>query len=211
MEQLASTTNRPTSSQETRPEAAAFNEKPWFLIHTQPCREKAVIGKLGAQNIKSFLPLTFAKRFNGEHCPLFPSYVFASFDRLIHRDVNESLSRLPLLGRVVYFGSKPAEVPAEILIAISQRLDATGCFITDEAAKEQAFRFDQGDRVLISDGPLKGMQGVFQGTVKGRDAAYVLLTTIEHHSQGISCGRQLQNLSGSSWTVQVDARNLVMA
>ncbi|HLW51283.1 MAG TPA: transcription termination/antitermination NusG family protein [Candidatus Angelobacter sp.] len=199
--------------QESQPGAAAFSDKPWFLIHSQPCRERSVISKLGGFGIKTFLPLTFQRRANGFHCPLFPSYIFASFEYAMHRDVNESLSRLPLLGRVVYFGSRPAEVPVEILVALAERLDAAGCLITDDRTDVSApvARFDAGDRVLISDGPLKGMMGIFQGTVKGREAAYVLLTTIEHHSQGISCGRQLQDLKGSSWRVEVDARNLVLA
>lgn len=205
--------DRPTELHETHREAAAFSENPWFLVHSQPCRERAVISKLGGFGIKTFLPLTFQKRANGQHCPLFPSYIFASFEYAMHRDINESLSRLPLLGRVVYFGAKPAEVPGEILIELAHRLDAAGCLITDDRVEvaRPVPKFDAGDRVLICDGPMRGMQGVFQGTVKGRDAAIVLLSTIEHYSQGISCGRQLQELKGSSWRVEVDSRNLVYA
>jgi transcription antitermination factor NusG len=166
---------------ESQREAAAFNEipelsHPWFLIHSQPCREHAVISKLKAFQVETFLPLTPHQRANKQHCPLFPSYVFAAFPYEFHRDVNDSLSRLPLLGRVVYFGNQPAQVPQEVIAAMRERADGRGMIGAVDHRATAAF--NHGDKVGVVAGPLKGFEGVFDCALSSHDRVRILLDTV---------------------------------
>lgn len=175
-------TNRRVEPLEVNREAAAFNDSdPWFLIHAQSLREKVVVEKLESNQmfrehgLRTYLPLTIQKRGAVTHSyPLFPSYVFVQIEYDLHRDVHESLSRLPLLGRVVYFGGKPAIVPTAVLVEIFRRQNSSGFVELTNAEQD----FAHGDRVNVVSGLLRGFSGIFDRRLSGSDRAQILLSTI---------------------------------
>lgn len=76
--------------------------------------------------------------------------------------------------KVVRFGAQLAEVPEEVINQLQKRMDEHG-YIGQVVAKK---RFTRGDRVLITDGPMRNMQGIFDCELSGRERVRILLDTV---------------------------------
>jgi transcription antitermination factor NusG len=104
--------------------------------------------------------------------PLFPRYIFARFE------VDRLLSKVLFtrgVQSVVSFGSVPAEINDEIISFIQSQVAEDGFVRVGE-------HFKTGDQVVINDGPLRSLSGVFERQVNGSDRVLILLSTI--HYQG---------------------------
>jgi transcriptional antiterminator RfaH len=98
---------------------------------------------------------------------LFPCYIFAFFD---------AESQTHLVGytrgvRYVVGKESPLSVPTEIIAAITERMEDG--FVTPVGE-----HFTKGERVRITEGPLKDFYGVFERNVTGRKRAMILLETL---------------------------------
>lgn len=216
------TENRPERLLRSQEGAAAFLETndPWFLIHTQPTRERSAVEKLKSFHVVTYLPLTtIVRSVRGKskprHIPFFPSYLFASFPYEFHRDVHESLSRLPLLGRVVYFGALPAMVDAELVNEIFRRQNSQGLIEMEDSCSEMDFQ--PGDRVEVVSGPLKGLQGIFNKKLSSFERVQILLdNTIVKGNRGdwnvqSKFGGHAPELHGLSMRIDLSSKDLVLA
>lgn len=97
--------------------------------------------------------------------PLFPGYLFASFDassflRAVHYAHG--------VRGVVRSGTEPAEVPAELLDAIRARM-RDGYVVLDPP------RFHPGERVEVVEGPLRGCTGIFERNLSAERRVAILL------------------------------------
>jgi transcriptional antiterminator RfaH len=145
----------------------------WYVVHTKPCQEERAVNNLNAWGIGTLAPWLETRRTFGSRQPLFPSYVFASFnaDRALHQ-VNLTRG----VSYVVEFGGKPSPVDDDIIDSLRQRIDDCGV-----AHLEPQLR--PGDEVMIQSGPLRSFLGVFQRQLTGRDRVRVLLTTVGFNAQ----------------------------
>lgn len=126
---------------------------PWFALNVKTHHEKAVGRALRGKGYDSFVPLYRSHHRSGGRLreaflPLFPNYVFASFD---------PFQRLPVLTipgvfSIVLVGGIPAAVPIGELEAIDQ--------VTQSGlALEPSTFLEIGNAVSIEDGPLRGLEG----------------------------------------------------
>lgn len=151
----------------------------WYVIRTKLKQEERA-----DSNLRSCVEETFAprikelrhNRFTGQQTytvkPLFPSYIFARFDL-------SSLTRKVLFTRgvhsIVSFGGCPAHVDEGIIEMIKSRMKNDGFVrLGDE--------FSFGDEVMIKDGPLKSVSGIFQREAKGPERAMILLRTVSYQA-----------------------------
>jgi transcription antitermination factor NusG len=124
----------------------------WYAIYTTPRHEKAVVKRLDAQHIETYLPLYSVARIWRERkvnveLPLFPGYVFAKMR------VSDKGSVLALTGviRLVSFNNNAAALTDE---EISRLKSSLAIF----KAKPYPF-LTIGRCVRVKSGPFSGMEG----------------------------------------------------
>ncbi len=142
----------------------------WYALHTQPHREPQVAHLLLDKGIEVFLPIVSVRhrRYGRVERPLFPCYLFARLDLDI-----EGLSPVrwtPGLRRVVAFGERPVSIPDEVISRLSERVREM-----QEAGGLPAHDFKPGDRLVITHGPLRGLEAVFQGPMRPSERVRVLI------------------------------------
>jgi transcription antitermination factor NusG len=136
-------------------------QHPWFALAVKHHHEKAVARALDSKGFPQFLPLYQSQHRSGGRMqpvslPLFPSYVFSSFD---------PARRLPILtipgvGSIIAIGRNPAPIPVEELESVERMIRS--------ALPVVPFPFLQsGDPVYIEHGPLRGLEGTLV-TCKGQ-------------------------------------------
>jgi transcriptional antiterminator NusG len=149
----------------------------WYAVHTRSRFEQKVYDGIFGKSIEVFLPRiqVMSRRKDRRKkilVPLLPGYVF------VRTDLNpeEYLNVLKTVGvvRMVGFQGKP--VPArDEEIASLMILDGT-----DRTVQNRAY-MNKGDRVMIMEGPLKGLVGFYLGH-KGVSDKVVVSVELLHRS-----------------------------
>jgi transcriptional antiterminator RfaH len=141
-----------------------------------------------AQEISTDLLTTSRKVLHGKcrstTSPLFPRYLFAKFD------VSSQLRAVTYargVKSIVTFGNGPSMVDESIIHAI--RSQATNGII--ETSED---RFSPGQIVRIQDGPLCGLEAVFEKRLGGTNRAVLLLKAISFQARVILESRHVVNM-----------------
>jgi transcriptional antiterminator RfaH len=150
-----------------------MSERSWYLLKTKTHKERTAIEQLALLGGSAFTlwmrrPAVRFGRAMRIVTPLFPGYVFASFD-LTHDYFKVVHS--PGVHSVVRIGGELAVVPGFMLDEIKGR--ANGGPIEVPVRRRLS-----GDRVTINDGPLKGLEAVFQRYMSGERRVAILLNFI---------------------------------
>jgi len=141
--------------------------KAWYALHTKPNTELRVERVLLARGLRAFLPML--PRTSGRSArPLFPSYLFVQCD--LDTVGSDQLRWIPGLRSVLTLDGRPAVVPDSAIKLICDELARV-----QEAGGLPAHRFRPGDEVIIEDGPLAGLRGIFQGPVGPAQRVHILL------------------------------------
>lgn len=147
----------------------------WHAIYTKPQEEGRAEANLAAGGIEALYPRVRQERRNpytgkAVHLPrpLFPRYIFARFDAAteLHR-----VCYTRGVKSLVSFGGGPLPVEDEVIALLRSRVGEDGFVPLDDGLRS-------GDEVEISDGPLRGMRGVFDRSLSGERRVMVLLTAI---------------------------------
>ncbi len=142
----------------------------WYALYTQPHRELQVAHLLFTKGVEVFLPMvpTRHRRLGKVDRPLFPCYLFAR--------LNLDMSGLSLvywtpgLRRVVAFDQRPVPIPDEVIVRLQERVQAV-----QAAGGLPTHEFQPGDQVVITDGPLRGLEAVFHGPMRPSERVRVLI------------------------------------
>ena len=142
----------------------------WYAFYTKPRQEAAVAAHLQSQGIAAFLPLYHDRQQGKEPRPrpLFPCYLFAALDAASAG--RSALGWTPGLRCVVSFAGVPAPVPEEAIALVRKRLaevEARGGFLQ--------LRFQPGERVRITGGPMTGLEAVFEGPLEPAARVRILI------------------------------------
>lgn len=129
-------------------------EKKWYAIYTKPRWEKKVAESLLEKGIDHYLPLhkvlrQWSDRKKWIREPLFKSYIFVF---ITQEEYLPSL-RTPGVVRFVTFEKKAVSIPLVQIEAIKTFI-ATGEEMIDETIHVKI-----GDRVVVTHGALKGLEG----------------------------------------------------
>lgn len=148
----------------------------WYAIYTKQKKEDFVAGSLAAAGIEVYYPKFRGKKFL-QGCwrelltPLFPCYLFARLQPERHSWMIKYTRGV----RKLVGCPEPWPVPDDIIDLIKSREENGAIVIKQD--------FKAGDAVFISEGPLKGLQGIFEKELKGSDRAVLLLTAIEYQAK----------------------------
>ena len=146
----------------------------WMVVQTKPWKELLVERALRDLGVPSFLPRIHATVRAGKHSqhriqPMFPTYVFA---RLEATSPVLAIRYLPGVRDFLRSGELPQTVAPEIVALLRERIGPTGIF------EPPAIRFRAGDRVRIEEGPLRGLEAIFERELSGPKRVAVLLSSI---------------------------------
>ena len=141
----------------------------WYAVHTKPREELRALDNLSRQGFECFLPMLGVEkivrgRLKTVTEPMFSRYLFVESES---QNQNFSLIRSTKgVNKLLSFGAQPCEVPNKVI-------DALKAMAAEQSNQVQTL-FKPGDSVMISDGPLKGLNGVFK-QANGDLRAYILL------------------------------------
>ncbi len=134
----------------------------------------AATAQLERAGIEVYLPQTpFYKRIKRRVTtpePLFPGYFFSKLDPLLGET---RLARYT--GGVLYvvgYGDEPWPVPEGLIESIRQRLSR-------ERSQDPFPQFKQGEKLVITGGPLKDVEAIFDRRLSGSGRARVLIRILE--------------------------------
>jgi transcriptional antiterminator RfaH len=145
----------------------------WYLIQTKPSAERVAEWNLQRQGYETYYPLAVTPTRKRGHArerigALFPRYLFLRLDEGVQclAPVRSTVG----VASVVRFGMRYAVVPDRLVVELRQRADAeTGLHHVGGAALPS-----RGESVQITDGPLQGLEGIFEREA-GVDRVVVLL------------------------------------
>ena len=165
--------------------------KRWYLVHTKPRKERVAEQNLQRQGYEVYLPLIQQPRRRRGHWlevidPLLPSYLFV---RLHFGWDNIGPIRYTTgVRELVRFTQEPAIVPEEIIESLKSAADRdTGIYRFEEAL------FKPGDKVIIDQGPLAGLNAIFLAET-GQERVLILLEMLGRENQ-ITVERDLLRLA----------------
>jgi transcription antitermination factor NusG len=139
------------------PDPGREDFKPWFGIQTSMRRESAVAAQLEYRGYQVYLPayerrVRWSDRIVKKNYPLFPGYLFCRFDRRL-----PSIMTTPGVVSILGIGGRPQEVPEQEVASIEAMLQSR------LQIGEHPF-IAEGERIRITQGPLKGVSGVLVET-----------------------------------------------
>jgi len=125
----------------------------WYALRVRPRHEKSVFEQLEAKEYDALLPLYEAKRRWADRwkivsLPLFAGYVFCRFNT----GARARVLATPGIIDVVRTGSDPAPID-------SAEIEAIRLVVKSNVKAEPYPSLLRGQRVVVSDGPLKGITG----------------------------------------------------
>jgi transcriptional antiterminator RfaH len=126
------------------------------------------VGLLEGRGIETYLPTVKRKVPRRDRSPrvvYFPCYLFARLD--FDEVPRSSIDWMPGVRRIVCGGRSPIVVPGEMVAMIRQRL---------EGKEENPYgSLRKGDRVRVTSGPMRDLEGVFDRALSASDRVQILL------------------------------------
>jgi transcription antitermination factor NusG len=133
----------------------------WFVLFTRPNHEKAISNVLLRKGFNAFCPVRtdfrkYTDRIKKVEAPLFPNYIF------INTTFIDRYKAFITPGIIRYLDSNinPTVVP-ESEITLIKRLLNQNCEVSNE-------NFRSGDKVIITSGPLRNLEGTLVQIRGGR-------------------------------------------
>ncbi len=142
----------------------------WYTVQTKPKKERTVERRLRDLDLEVFLPWLSLRRRIGSRFlrvldPLFPGYLFCPLDLFA---AGKAARYAPGVKDFVRFGNRIAEIGDEIIGGLRERCP-------DGVANIKPRPYYAGEPVLVREGPLSGVDAVFEKEMRGSDRVAVLL------------------------------------
>jgi transcriptional antiterminator RfaH len=147
----------------------------WYAVYTKSRQERIAQENLERQSFETYLPLmVLSRKRRGEWVetvePIFSRYLFIRLDPGT-TNIASIRSTRGVTG-LVQFGNQLAAVPESFVTTLLQTADAENRVHTPEPAL-----FQTGDSVVLTDGPLADLHGIFKAT-DGNARAIILMSIL---------------------------------
>lgn len=147
--------------------------KQWYAVYTQPRNEERAQEHLLRQGFEVFLPRylkrrSHARRVTMAPAPLFPRYLFVSFDadQQRWRAIRSTRGVVDLVSN----GDHPVPVPDAVVKEIERRRDADGYVVL-----ARHLDLKRGMRIRIDAGPFAATEAIFEA-MRDEDRVVALLS-----------------------------------
>ncbi|MCL5265309.1 MAG: hypothetical protein M1343_09000 [Chloroflexi bacterium] len=142
--------------------SSSFNRQ-WYVMKTKPHAERQVAQILDSRQITAFLPLLKRRR---PFEPLFPGYLFLKID--CQTDEYLRTRSAPGVSYILNAEGIPIPVMEGLIEEIRRRVDLENCL-------GPAARLMPGDRVMVTAGPFRDIEAIFDRALTPRGRCLVLL------------------------------------
>ncbi|MCP9452167.1 MAG: hypothetical protein NNA23_05735 [Nitrospira sp.] len=144
-------------------------EAKWYVVRTKPHQEAIAEASLLRGGIEAICPRIQERRMikrRWQHVigPLFPGYLFARSTLAGLRMITYARG----VRHVVSFGAGPVVIGQDVMDEIFKRMEG-GIVIPSRPS------FARGDLVRVTEGPLQGLQAVFERELPGQQRALLLM------------------------------------
>lgn len=162
---------------------------PWYAISTKPHQERVAEQNLYRLGVETFCPMIKERRLVRRKSrvlasPLFPGYLFADFS--LHGQYR-SVVYARGVKKVIAFGSMPAIVDESLIEAIKTRVQDGYVMLSNT-------EFKPGQLVRIQEGPLHGLEAIFEKKLTGSQRAVLLLRALSYQARVVVDLGQIVNL-----------------
>jgi hypothetical protein len=151
----------------------------WLVVRTKPRQERVAVCHLRQREVEPYCPLYLEPPWHPRApkgpVPLFGGYIFVRCNP--HSQLN-AVSYCPGVFRPVRFDRVLATVDQDLIDALKLRESDRGYVIPPE----MEFGIEEGRKVRVMAGPLKDMEGVFRGYLRGGQRARVLMEFLRRRS-----------------------------
>ncbi len=152
--------------------------KYWYALHSHPHKEELLWKQVEANQIEVFYPRIRVSPVNPRSRkirPYFPGYLFVRADL---EEVGMSIFNwMPYATGLVSFGGEPSVVSDVLVHTIKQRI-----MQIEQSGGELFDGLQQGDPVVIEDGPFAGYEGIFDLRLPGNERVRVLLKMLSERN-----------------------------
>jgi transcription elongation factor/antiterminator RfaH len=154
-------------------------EANWYVIHAKVRSERQAAASIGRLGVEVFLPVVKEEQLvfgypNLLVKSLFPGYLFARFRT---EDWFHAIRYARGVRSVISCGGTPTPVEESIIHCIRGRISDDG-FV-----KIGSWPLLPGQDVVVRDGPLRGLLGVFERTLDGQERVAILLRAVEYQAR----------------------------
>ena len=163
----------------------------WYAIQTKPNQEDWVEHQLTRIDLEILNPKQKREREVWGNVriyvePFFPGYLFAKFDpaRFLH-----IIQYTRGVRCVLHFGMTLVRVDEDIIQGIRDRIGPDGCIASPNKT------FICGEHVSVTDGPLRGLRGIFKEEMKDRKRVLLLLEVLGASAQVVMDKRFLRSMA----------------
>jgi len=151
----------------------------WLVVRTKPRQERVAVCHLSQREVEPYCPLYLEPPWHPRApkgpTPLFSGYIFVRCNP--HLQLN-AVSYCPGVLHLVRFDREPATVDQAVIDALKAREADRGYVVPTELE----LGIENGRKVRVMAGPLKGMEGVFRGYLRGGQRARVLMEFLRRSS-----------------------------
>ena len=151
----------------------------WLVVRTKPRQERVAVHHLSQREVEPYCPLFLEPPWHPRApkgpTPLFTGYIFVRCNPNVHLN---AVSYCPGVLHPVRFNREVATVDQEIIDALKAREAARGHVVPTELE----LGIEDGRKVRVMAGPLKDMEGVFRGYLRGGQRARVLMEFLRQRS-----------------------------
>ena len=148
----------------------------WYALRAKPRKEDVVWRQVRGEGFEVFYPRVRVNPVNPRARklkPYFPGYMFLYAD--LDQVGQSTFQWMPHTLGLVSFGGEPAYVPDNLIFELRKRVEEIS-----QAGGELFDGLKQGDKVLISDGPFKGYEAIFDARLPGSERVRVLLVLLSN-------------------------------
>jgi transcriptional antiterminator RfaH len=150
----------------------------WFVVSTKPKNEERASANLAYGGFEVFAPkLKLRKYREGRFVPvvefMFPNYIFVRFDPV---DDYHLIKYTRGVRSVIHFGDKITPLPDDFIAFIKDRTK-------DGVAEITKRSFEKGERIMVQEGPFKGLSGIFEKELDGKERVAILLEGISYSAR----------------------------
>ncbi len=168
-------------------DASSVTERKWYAIHVMSRHERKVAEKLRSRGLEVFLPEYRSRSRRKDRVkmilrPLFPGYLFVRTSLAPKQRLK--IIQTPSVVRIVGINTKPHPIPDEQVESVRLLIGSTS-----DAKPEQNLR--TGQKVMVTDGPLKGVVGVVEKTPRGEK----IVVCVELLNRAVSASLQKASVS----------------
>ena len=168
----------------------------WYVLNTKPRKESQVESLLTQAGFTVYLP---RYRQDSTIKPFFPGYLFLKFN--YPRDYQKIVYTRGV-NKIVGNGQRPVPVEPEVISCLQAR-EKNGLIELMKYGDDP----QPGDEILVMEGPLKGLKGIFYRELSDQQRVMILLNYVSYQGSLLIKKNRIKKIKSSEGKEQSQAVN----